>query len=185
MKQLLIILTIHTLLSCGNKKQDDSSGTTVKSRHETVRFETIDDFGRQIFELIRHDSYNNILDLMPDLSEYTAFIDSSSMPEKTKKDRIEELEEDLKENIESLKQTYSRLKEQTERSGIDWEKTNLDHIDYKHTKKDNIESADIYLNFSFKGVRYEIELKDCVKIGKTWLIGNEINWKSPESNRYY
>jgi hypothetical protein len=183
MKRLLTILTTLTLLSCGGDKVKIDNGlTVVQFDRKTSDFETIDEFGGQIFKLIQSDSYNKILDLMPDLAEYKTLVNNSSLSDGVKENTIEGLERKLKSNIKSLKMTYSRLKEQTEKSGIDWSKSQLDYIDYNHNKKEQIESADILLNFSFKGVNYKIELKDCIKIGDTWLIGNQINWKSSSNN---
>lgn len=186
MKRLITILTALTLLSCGGEKgASDNNQKVVEFDRKTAEYESIDEFGEQMFKLIQADNYSKILDLIPDLTEYKSLINSSSLSDKNKERAINGLEKELKGNIESLKRSYTRLQEQTEQSGIDWSKSQLDYIDYNHTKKDRIESADIFLNFSFKGVNYKIELKDCLKIGDTWLIGEQINWKNAESSRYY
>jgi len=185
MKQLLTILTTLTLLSCGGDKgTGDNAEIVSEFDRKTSDYETIDEFGGQIFKLIQADNYNKILDLMPDLIEYKMLVNNSSLSDDKKERTIEGLEKKLKGNIESLKQTYSQLKGQTEKSGIDWSKSKLDYIDYNHKKKDKLESADIYLNFSFKGVNYKIELKGCLKIGDAWLIGDKINWESSGSSYY-
>ena len=185
MKRLITILTTLILLSCcGGIGTGENNETVTEYDRKTWEYETITVFGGQIFKLIQSDSYDKILDLMPDLTEYRALVSNSSLADDKKERALEGLEGRLKGNIESLKKTYSRLKEQTEKSGIDWPKSQLDYIDYDHTKKKKIESAEIYLNFSFKGVNYKIELKGCYKIGNTWLIGDEINWKSSGSGYY-
>lgn len=186
MKLPITLFLAVTMISCGsNNDASNQNKSTVDFDRKTADYETIDEFGEQIFKLIQTDNYNSILDLMPDLAEYKWLINSSSLSEEVKENRSEELENELKGNIESLKKTYTQLQEKTESSGIDWTKSQLDFIDYNHTKKDKIESADIFLNFSFKGVNYKIELKDCMKIGDTWLIGNQINWQSSQRDSYY
>lgn len=184
-KLVFISITALMLFSCsGENNSPENSIGDIDFERNTSNYETIDEFGEQIFKLIQLDDYNSILDLMPDLTEYKFLINESSLPSESKERTINGLENKLKENIQSLKRTYSMLKEKTEESGIDWSKSELDYIDYNHIKKDRIESANIYLNFNFKGVNYKIELRECVKIGNTWLIGNKINWKSSNGNGY-
>lgn len=182
-KQLVALVFGITLFSCNSERVNNNKDTHDLER-EIPQSKTIDEFGEQIFKLIQSDSYNEILELMPNLDEYKSLVTASSLSEEKKEFKIKGLEDALKTDIESLKSTYSTLRNRTEKAGIDWAKTQLEYIDYDHIKKDKIEKADIFLNISFKGVKYKIELKDCVKIGDVWFMGNQTNWQN-SSNNYY
>jgi hypothetical protein len=184
MKKGFIFIAILSLFSCANETRTTDNGQSNHVIRRSNKAKAIDDFGEHIFKLIKADNYNEILELMPDLIEYKSLINNSSYSDDKKENILNGLETELKSNIESLKNSYSNFKKDKEKSGIDWTNTKLEYIDYNHVKNNKIEKADIFLNFSFKGVNYKIELKKCIKIGGTWLIGNQINWKNANT-RYY
>jgi hypothetical protein len=181
--KLILLLVTFFLISCGNEKsKNNETKKEFDSNRQTPKNETIDEFGSRIFKLIQSDNYNSILEYMPDTTEFKSVITNSSLSNQKKEIEINKIENRIKSNIKLLKNSYSKLKQETDKSGIDWTKTNLDFIDFNYIKKNKIEVADIYLNINFKGVNYEIQLKECIKINNTWLIGNEINWVN---NDYY
>ncbi len=185
MKKITLIILVFVVLSCGNNTKNTNTTTNnIDINNDIPKIETIDKFGEKIFTLIQSDNYTKILDLMPDLKKYETLIKNSALTDGKKETMLHNLESTLKNNIELLKKTYSRVRKQAEEAGIDWTKSKLNYIDYIHTKEDKIENADIFLNFSFKGVNYKIELNDCVKINNIWFIGNKINWRT-HSNSYY
>lgn len=91
------------------------------------------------------------------------------------------LESNLKSSIESLKRSYDGLRTEAENRGIDWNKSKLVLIDFDHKRENGIESADLFLNFEYKEVKYEIEVKNCYKNNSSWSIGNYISFKNREN----
>lgn len=136
----------------------------------------MESFGERVFQLIATDQYNSIADLMPDLSEYQAIIENSALSQSDKDRFLNMLESKMKNNIESLKRSYTRLREETDQAGIDWEASQLDFIDFRHEKENKVEKADLILNFKYKGVNYKIEVTDCLKYGDTWLMGHQLRF---------
>lgn len=179
-KPMIFVITLF-VVSCSTDNVNRFEEGDSKFQRETKSFNSMDDFGTQIFKLIQLDKYDEILELMPDMSELEIMIDGSSLDDDKKDARRKKLEEELKDDIESLKKTYDKFREKTEEAGIDWAKSTLSYIDYEHKKENRIETADLFLTFSFKGVSYEIELKNCTKISGSWLIGNEINWHTQDA----
>jgi hypothetical protein len=167
------------------QKNTEENSNVEKFDRKTGRFETMDEFSGRVFQLIAKDDYKGISDLMPDLSEYQKLLDNSSLSAEVKEREAKQLEERLKNNIESLKQSYLSFKEQVDRSGIDWTQSTLDFTDFKHTKENNIEKADLTINFKFKGVNYKINITNCYKLKDTWLMGSRISFSSYTNNYYY
>ncbi len=167
MKKLIVVLITLAAFSLCN-------GDDLSSQNNAV---SIDELGAQVFKLIQSNKFNKILELRPDLIEYTAVMNNSSFSESKKKEMISKVEYFLERDTESLKKSYDLFIENSESAGIDWSNSSLNYIDYEHIKKNKIEIADIYLNIDLKGVNYIIELEDCVKAGDTWLVGNEIYCK--------
>ncbi len=181
MKPLFTILIALTVFACSEKTKSENQVPIP----QLYNYATIEGFGEEIFKLIKSDNYNEILELMPDMNKYSTYIKNSYLDDAHKQESLNNLEENLKSNFEYLKQTYTSLREETERSGINWSKCNLNHIDYQVNKTDNIEHADITLNFTFKGVGYKIRLSNCVKMENKWFVGNGINWISSRSYSSY
>ena len=166
MKRAIVVLITLALLSLCNA--DDRN---------TPAYETIEEFGSQVFEFIKSDKFNKILELEPNLNEMTAIMNNSSFPDAQKKEMISKFEYNLKKNTESLKKSYDLFIENSESAGIDWSNYSLDYIDYEHRKWNKMEMADIYLYINFQGGKYKISLHDCFRTESTWLIGDEISWK--------
>jgi hypothetical protein len=166
MKRAVVVLITLALFSLCNG--DDRN---------TPAYETMEEFGSQVFEFIQSDKFNKILELRPDLNEFTAIINNSSFPDAQKKEIIREGEYTLKKGTEFLKKSYDLFIEESESARIDWSNYSLDYIDYKHTNRNKLEIADIYLYINFQGGKYKISLFDCFRTESTWLIGDEINWK--------
>lgn len=163
------------LAACGQLVSENNE--TSDFERKTGSYETMEDFGDKIFQLISKDQYKAVADLMPDLSEHLALLKTSALEEDEKERKMKQLESELKNDIESLKQSYDRFKEEAEKSGIDWTKSKLDFIDFKHERENKIEKADLFLNFKYKGVNYKIEIRGCYKFNDSWLMGNQINFK--------
>jgi hypothetical protein len=139
---------------------------------------SMEEFGNKIFELVRNDKYKTISDLMLELKEYKELLSLSTLNEQDKNRLNNECENTLKRDIELLKLSYDRLKKDVENSGIVWAKAELDYIDFKHTRENKIEKADLILNFKYKGVNYIIEIFNCYYLKDNWFMGNEIRFRT-------
>lgn len=185
MKYLFSLLATILLLSCNPDQntvaQKESGGETTR---KTSDYETLDDFGGAIFKLIQANNYSKILELVPEKEECNKMINNSSLSTSQKERAIERMEDELKNGIESLKSSYDLTREMAEKSGIDWSKCKLEFIDFEHKKEHRMETSNIYLNFSFKGVNYKIKLSNCIKIGETWLLGDRITWQDNSDYNY-
>ncbi|MCC6599799.1 MAG: hypothetical protein IT223_03900 [Crocinitomicaceae bacterium] len=166
MRYLLLFIPLSLLSSCSHRKCSDGG---------------MEDFGKRIFQLISGDRYKEIADLMLNLSEYKELIDVSTLDKDAKEERMKALESNLKSSIESLKRSYDGLRTEAENRGIDWNKSKLVLIDFDHKRENGIESADLFLNFEYKEVKYEIEVKNCYKNNSSWSIGNYISFKNREN----
>ncbi len=174
---VLITLVLLSLCSGGDLPKQDNADTIVYDR-KTPPYETIEEFGSQVFEFIKSGKFDKILELTPNFNEFTAIINNSSFSEIKKKETINKIEYQLKSNTESLKKSYDLFIENSESAGIDWSNYSIHYIDYKHQKRNKIEDADIYLYIGYNGVTHKIALHDCLKTESTWLMGNEIYWKN-------
>lgn len=185
MKKIIIFSFTLFLIGCSNNSTNSNDKTEAPSdfNRKTGSYETMDDFAAKVFELIIKDDYKSIADLMPDLTEYNSLLNNSTAKQEDKDREAKTLENKLKNNIESLKQSYTNFKEASEKSGVDWTQSTLDFTDFKHEKTNNIESADLTLNFKYKGVNYKIYIKNCYKLNDTWLMGNRISFND-SYNRY-
>ncbi len=139
----------------------------------------IDKFGAQIFELIKTDKLDKILELTPNSDEFIFIINNSTFPDEQKKQIISQAENQAKSHNESLKKSYELFISNSESARIDWSNFSIDYIDFEHKRKDNIEDVDIDLYVKSNGIKHKIGLHDCLKSEGTWLIGNEIYWKAP------
>lgn len=170
-RAIVVLITLIILPICNGEdlpKQDRLTPT----------YQNIEEFGSQIFEYLKADKFDKILELSPDLNDFTSMINNSSFPDGQKNEIINKADYQLNSNSESLKKSYDLFKSNSSSAGIDWSNYSIDYIDFKHQKRDNIEDADIYLVVSFKDVIHKIGLHDCFKSEGTWLIGNEIYWKA-------
>ena len=165
MKRAVVVLITLALFSLCNA--DDRN---------TPDYETMEEFGSQVFEFIQSDKFDKILELRPNMNEMTAIINNSLYPDAQKKGMIN-YNSNPKKGTESLKKSYDLFIENSESAGIDWSNYNLEYIDYKHRNYNKIETADIYLYINFQGGKYKISLNDCSRTESTWLIGDEISWK--------
>ena len=170
---LASVVVTFVFLGCG--------GTENRRRTSNNERTTINSLGKEVFDYVKHNDYHSILNLLPDVEKYKELIRYSYLSEKAKSEAIGKIENNLKSDIQNLKSSYTRLVDKANRAGIDWSKTNLSYVDYVHRKQKRIESSDIVLNFTFKGVNYQIELRDCMKIGGVWYIGSNIIYKEDDS----
>ena len=180
MKRVIVVLITLVLLSLcygDNLPKQDNADSVVHDRN-TPTFVTIEELGSQVFELIKADKLDKILELRPNFNEFTAIINNSSFSDLKKKEIINKIEYNLEKDTESLKKSYDIFIENSESAEINWSDYSIDYIDYRHQKTNQIEDADIYLYISFKSVNYKIALNDCYKINGIWLMGNEIYWKN-------
>jgi hypothetical protein len=184
MGKLLLFSLALCLFSCSSNRADAPLQNEAGPQRKTAEYETMEDFSKAVFTLITRDQYPQLAELVPELSEYQQIVNNSSWAMEKKEQKSKELESIARNKIESLKRTYTRFKEETEKAGIDWSKAAFDHIDFEHSKKDNIEKADISINFKYKGVNYRIELKECYKFKDTWLLGEQINFQEEIPSRY-
>ena len=146
---------------------------------ENIQKQDIDEFGAQIFELIKADKFDKILELTPNSDDFTSIINNSTFPDAQKKQIISQAENQAKSHSESLKKSYELFNTNTQSAGIDWSNFSIDYIDFGHKRKDKIEDVDIDLYVKSNGVIHNIGLHDCLKSEGTWLMGNEIYWKTP------
>ena len=182
MKRVVVVLITLALLSLcnGDDLPKQVNADSIAYDRKTPAYETIEEFGSQVFEFIKSGKFDKILELQPNLNEFTAIINNSYFPDLKKKETISKAENHLKNNTESLKKSYDLFIENTKSAGVDWSDYCIEYIDYKHQKRNKIEDADIYLYISSNSVNYKIALHDCLRTEGTWLMGNEIYWKVPK-----
>lgn len=165
MKRVVVVLITLVLLSLCNG--DDlpklDKADSIAYDRTTPTYETIEEFGSQVFEFIKSDKFDKILELRPNFNEFTAIINNSSFSGLKKKETINKIEYQLKSNTESLKKSYDLFIENSKSTGIDWSNYSIDYIDYRHQKRNKIEDADIYLYISFQNVTHKIALHDCFR----------------------
>jgi len=83
----------------------------------------------------------------------------------------------LKKLNEKMYNAFNKIRVRGRRAGIDWNEAEYQTITSKTKERDNIESGDIYIIFSFKGVNYRIKLDDCIKTNRGWLMSDDPSWK--------
>ncbi len=54
--------------------------------------------------------------------------------------------------------------------------TNFKSIEFEIKKKEGITKGNIYIIFEFIGAKYTIDLDDCLKVSRTWLIGDDVRF---------
>ena len=106
---------------------------------ENIPKQDIDEFGAQIFELIRIGEIDKILELTPNSDNFTTIINNSTIPDEQKKQIISQDENQAEGHSASLRKSYELFKTNSESAGIDWSNFSIDYMDFEHKRKDKIE----------------------------------------------
>lgn len=88
----------------------------------------------------------------------------------------------LPEILESIRKTFLSTSERGIENRIKWELTKFESVKYNVDKDNEIEEADIYMIFSYKGICYKIQIDDCIKTKRGWLNTDGISWSGKEEN---
>lgn len=155
---------------------------TIAQNAETTDYTNAEKFGEEVFKSIKSENYSLMVKFLPttqDIDELknTVLKANPNMTETEKQKMEREVAELQKRRIKEAKEEYTKIRNLGIEKGIEWKMVSLKTIEYELKKKGGITRGNVYLIFEFLGAEYIIDLDDCLKVSRTWLIGDDIRFK--------
>ena len=158
--------------------------TTQTFSQNSVKIDYSDEeiFGKEVFKALKSDNYSLMIKFLPTTEDLDELVKATlennpNMPEAEKKKMTEGLNEFQTKRIKEAKEEFNKIRNLGIEKGIEWNMTTLKTIEYEIKKREGIVKGNIYLIFEFLGAKYIIDLDDCLKVSRTWLIGDDIRFK--------
>ena len=166
---LLIISIIITLfLWCGNSKNPD----------------TPEEFGEAVFRTFQKNNFKNFTNFLLTKEDVSSIFETIKFD--NEKEKAEATADGLKipeKVLTRMKERFPQVIKQGQKSAIKWESTKFENVIFKtHEKHGKLLHYTIDIIFSYKDLKYKIELLFCIKAKRGFVIGENVFWKGEVYN---
>ncbi len=139
-------------------------------------------FGESVYEALKANDYNKIKPFLPTTKDIEYLRDfeiknDPAMKDSKKASLLAKLKKFQKNKIENSKESFDKVYEKVEEKGIVWKDAKFARAAFKRDKKKELEQGDVYIFLNYLGAEYIIEMTDCIKVDRGWLIGDKMTIK--------
>ncbi len=142
------------------------------SCNKTGIFITPEVLGESVFEAIRNKDLTSFRKFIINKKDETWFLKTTT-DKKNAKDYIEHKIQGWASHDEKV---LNQLHEEGKEKGVDWKIAKFEKVEYEVHTKHEPNKADIYIHFSSGNNPYQIKLDDCLKMGRGWVIFDDITF---------
>lgn len=145
------------------------------SCNNSTPFTTPEILGEKIFEAIRNKDVKSFRKFIINKKDANWVIKNSD--KKTAKDNVEDYVNYKIQGWASYdEKALNQLHQEGIEKGVDWKIAKFEKVEYKAKTKYIPNQADIYIHFSSNNNSYQIKLDDCLKVGRGWIIFDDITF---------
>ena len=151
----------------------------IQSKSNKLSFEA---FGEAVYNALKANNYDKIKPYLPTTKDIEYLRDfeihnDPAMKDSKKASLMAKLKKFQKARIENSKESFDKAYEKVEEKGIIWKDVKFQKAAFKKDKKADLEQGDVYIFFNYLGAEYIIEMTNCMKVERGWLIGDKMNLK--------
>ncbi len=139
-------------------------------------------FGESVYKALKENNYDKIKPFLPTTNDIEYLRDfeiknDPAMKDSKKASLLAKLKKFQKNKIENSKESFDKIYEKIEEKGIVWKDAKFERAAFKRGKKKDLEQGDVYIFLNYLGAEYIIEMTNCIKVERGWLIGDKMTIK--------
>jgi len=180
-----IIFALSILTSCSTEEKTapadldvkESAPTTIALENTTsVDFTEPQNFGEEVLRALREDDYEKMEKFLPTSSDLVYFEGVFFNTEDTERELKDELRRMQKERISGSKSLFEKARQRVIDQGMSWNDLKFKKIELSDVKQmgEVVYRANILIHFDYFGAKHILELDDCLKAERTWLLGDGV-----------
>lgn len=185
MKHTLITLIVaFVFLSCSGGKEKMVSSENISDEQQALREltepanETLDELGASLILLLKENDFEKFTSFLPAKEDAEKIALQYKGAAEKKKQLLLKLEENVKKIMIYSKTGFDEVFNKALKENITWSEVNFSHVEYQINKNDNLERASMTVYFLFNNLNYRINIDECVKSDRGWLITDKPTWKN-------
>lgn len=139
-------------------------------------------FGKAVYNALKANNYDKMKPFLPTTKDIEYLRDfeiknDPSMKNRKKANLLAKLKKLQNNKIEKSKKSFDKIIKKVEDKGIIWKDVKFQKSTFKKDKKKDLEQGDIYIFLNYLGAEYIIEMTNCMKVKRGWIIGDKMNLK--------
>ena len=184
MKNLILLLVLAFLAgACGNQSDGEAEKTETTENPEAVKEEVDytdpEAFGTEVFDALKANDYSRMSKFLPTGEDIQYLIDQALNANPDMSDaEINKMKSEIKgfhkKRIAEAKTEFENARQKIIDKGIAIEDATLNKIEFTQRKKGPFYSGNVFVYFDYLGAEYMLDLDDCLKVERSWLIGDDI-----------
>jgi hypothetical protein len=180
-RPVLLILSFATfglsLSSCGDGEKTAHEKTEEAQEQGSIENATLEQLGASFILTLKENDSTSIEDLLPAKEDFEKIVSVYSGSEEEKKSILAGSAKNAQKIRANTMQSFSDFRKKGLDSGIKWEEAAFSNAEYEVKKESNIESAKLQIVFTYKEMKYKINIDECIKTDRGWLIFDKPKWK--------
>lgn len=141
-------------------------------------------FAEFVFNTFKNNDYSTLEKYIINMSDVENLIANSTMSSKKKARQKNRSEKYISRLNEKVKKKFNSIREDAEDVGVNWGKAKFVREDLEKEKiRDGVLQRDIHIIFESGGKEYDIELDDCMKPKRGWVLADDPRWR--QNKRHY
>lgn len=184
MKNLLLIIFIFLLSGIvqATGLNNDSHFADPLAYQSSAKKHSPEAFGEAVYKALKSNNYDKMKPFLPTTEdiEYLRNFEiknDPAMKDSKKASLLAKLKKFQKSRIEKSKEGFDKIYEKIEEKGIVWKDAKFERAAFKRDKKKDLEQGEVYIFFNYLGAEYIIEMSNCMKVERGWLIGDKMRIK--------
>lgn len=182
MKKLLLFIFAFTTLNsavCLTPKENTVLNEVGIGQSKSAK-SSPEAFGEAVFNALKANDYDKMKPYLPTTKDIEYMRDFEIRNDPAMKDSkqaslLASLKKFQKSRIENSKENFDKIYAKVEEKGIIWKDITFQKSAFKQDKKKELEQGDVYIFFNYLGAEYIIEITNCMKVDRGWLIGDKMS----------
>lgn len=176
-RTLITLVLLSFAVSCGDKEQTAAEKTEAAKDQSSIKNSTLEELSASVILAIKENHPDLLADVIATRTDIENILSIYQGTEEEKKEILAGSEENAKNILANTQQALPEIRAKAEKAGVMWEEAKFSNAEYKTKKENNIETADLLITFSFKDLNYKIQIAECIKTKRGWLIFDKPKWK--------
>ncbi len=174
---VIAVLLIAFFSSCSDKKGEKNGNNIETVELKTPANSTLEELGASFILALKESDSKAISDFLPTKEDVENIILVYEGTGNEKKEILSGSEENTEKIKTNTLQSIDEIIKKGKNAGINWEDVSFTNSEYEIKKEHKIESVDLTIAFTYKSLTYKIQIAECIKTNRGWLIFDKPQWK--------
>lgn len=176
-KWLALVILASSLISCGGDEKTAHEKTEEAKEQSSISNSTLEELSASVILALKENDPQKLTDLIAKKQDFENIVTIYQGSEEDKKAILAGSEENAKLILSNTQKALPEIREKAVKAGVNWDEAKFSNADYSIKKENNLETADLSITFSYKDLSYKIQIAECIKTERGWLIFDKPKWK--------